>query len=104
MRYSGRIGFTESYEKSPGIWAERITERPYYGDVVKNYKRNNENGKINDDVLMDNQFSVIADRFAYNHVGHMKYITHMGFKWRISGIDASQYPRLTISVGGLYDE
>ena len=104
MKYSGNIGFAESYEKDTGIWnTSHILEMPYYGDVVKNYRRVTENGKINDDVTIGNQFSIVGNKFAYESMGRMRYITFAGQKWKITNVEL-QYPRLIISVGGIYNE
>ena len=104
MRYSGYIGFDESYEKDDGIWdTDHIIEMPYYGDVVRNIKRFSENEKINDDLNISNQFSIVANQYAFDGIGRMRYITFMNQKWKITSIEV-QYPRLIISVGGLYNE
>lgn len=104
MRYSGKIGFARTVEKDTGIWdTDKIIERQYFGDVVKNYRHVTENNKINDDITMSNQFSIVGDQFAYEHFGRMRYITFGGFKWTITNVEL-QLPRLIISVGGLYNE
>lgn len=103
MRYSGYIGFSETYEKDNGIWDERIVEFPYYGDVVRKRRQDSENSKINDDLTMDNQFSVIADSYLYSSLGRMRYITYMGEKWKITRVEYPSRPRVTISVGGVYN-
>lgn len=102
MRYSGYIGFAESYEKDDGIWGERIVEYPYYGDVTRKRRSDSENGKVIDDLTMDNQFSVIADSYLYSSAGRMRYITYMGEKWKITRVEY-QRPRVTITVGGVYN-
>ena len=35
-KFYGAIGFGESVETVPGVWEDLITERNYYGDVVRN--------------------------------------------------------------------
>ena len=34
-KYYGAIGYSETTETAPGVWEETITERNYYGDVIK---------------------------------------------------------------------
>lgn len=102
MRYSGYIGFSETYEKEDGIWDERIVEQPYYGDVVSARRNDNENAKVNDDMTMSNKFSIVADSYLYSFAGRMRYITFMGEKWKITSVEYASKPRVTISVGGVY--
>ena len=90
-------------EVEPGIYVEKIVENEYYGDVIKNTRRLREANKVNDDVNVSNQFSIIADPFANNNFHAMRYIMFMGVKWKITDIEV-QYPRLILSVGGLYNE
>ena len=47
-KYYGEIGFSISQETVPGVWDEVVTERNYYGDVVKNYKTADGNEIIED--------------------------------------------------------
>ena len=35
-KYYGKIGYNESVETTPGVWEEKITERSYYGELIKN--------------------------------------------------------------------
>lgn len=102
-KFYGKIGYIESVETSPGVWVEQVTERNYYGDVIRNTRRLQTADKLNDDINISNEFSIVADPYAMNHFYSMKYIEFMGAKWKISNVDASTYPRLVLSVGGLYN-
>lgn len=101
MKYFGEIGFAVSSQTSPGVWKDTLIERPYYGDVMKNYTRPDGN-EIVDDIEISNQISVVADPYAYENFQHMKYIRWMGAEWIIKSIDV-QYPRLILSIGGVYN-
>lgn len=101
-KFYGMIGFSETYESSPGIWTEKIIEHPYYGDIIRNYRRNQSSDKINDDVNLTNDFSIIADDFAFHNYPNMKYVTYMGIKWTVISIE-NIYPRLRITVGGIHN-
>ena len=106
MKYFGKIGFSISYEKpdDPGICVEEYVEKPYYGDILRNARRNDSTeSKIIDDVVCTNRFSVIADEFAKVHLGRMRYITFAGTKWKITDVEI-RYPRVIISIGGEYNE
>lgn len=99
-KFFGQIGFFISEEVSPGVWEDQITERDYFGDVVKNYRRL-EGNEIVEDFNISNNISIVADPFAYENFQHMRYIRYMGAEWSISSIDVA-YPRLNLSIGGVY--
>lgn len=102
-KWFGKIGYAITAETDPGIWEETITEREYFGDIISNrYSRQN-SGVVNDDINLANMISIIADPFAYQNCSHMAYVEIMGTKWRITNIDASQRPRLILTVGGVYN-
>ena len=104
MRYAGTIGFGKTVEKEPGIWSLCITERPYYGDVKTNSRRWVEQStSTNDDLTLGNSFSIIADDFAYCNLSAMRYITYLGEKWKITGVQI-QRPRIDITIGGIWHE
>lgn len=102
-RFCGKIGYAVQSETAPGVWTESITERPYYGDVVRNSRRLQSSGSLNDDIEISNRLSIIADPFAYENFHAMRYVIFMGSKWKISEAEV-QYPRLILSLGGLYNE
>lgn len=102
MKYCGKIGFAKTVETSKGISEETITEKTYFGDVIK-YSHRFKDDKVNSDFILTNEVSVIADRFARENLGHMRYVTFMGEKWTISTASI-EYPRIIISLGGLYNE
>jgi len=58
---------------------------------------------VNDDISISNQISIIADPFANNNFHAMKYVVFMGAKWKVSEVTV-EYPRLILSIGGLYNE
>lgn len=103
MKFYGLIGFAISEETAPGVWEEVIHERPYYGDVTRNARRLQGTDKVNSDLNISNEISIIADPFARESMYAMRYITFMGAKWKITNINVS-YPRLELSIGDLYNE
>ena len=102
-KFYGVIGYVITNEIEPGIYVEEIVESQYYGDVIKNTRRLQEGTKINDDITISNQVSIIADPFANNNFHAMRYVEFMGAKWKITNVEV-QYPRLILTVGGLYNE
>lgn len=102
-KFCGVIGYAVTKETEPGIWEEQIVEAEYFGDVIRNTRRINAPGKVNDDISISNQISIIADPFANNNFHAMKYVVFMGAKWKVSEVTV-EYPRLILSIGGLYNE
>lgn len=102
-KYYGMIGFAETVETSPGIWKEQIKEYSYYGDLVRSSRRLEQSNKVNDNVNLSNDISIVADPFARENFHAMRYITYLGTKWKVTNVDV-QYPRLVLSTGGIYHE
>ncbi len=101
-KWFGKIGYANSQETRPGVWELSIEEREYYGDTVRNVRRLENASKVNDDIAVAVDISIVADPFAYNNFHTMKYVEYMGSKWKVSSVDP-QYPRLVLSLGGLYN-
>ena len=102
-KWFGVIGYAAVIEISPGVYSDDITERAYSGDVSRYTSRwSASSDKVNDDLDINNQFSILADPFAYQNFHTMKYIEYMGAKWKITSVEV-QYPRLLINVGGVYN-
>ena len=74
-KWFGVIGYAETVETSPGVWKEQITERNYYGDILRNNSRwTTSSDSTNDDLNVNNQISILADPFAYQNFHSMKYV------------------------------
>lgn len=91
-----------SFETAPGVWEPSIVERPYYGDLIKNTRRLQSTDKVNDDINISNEVSIVADPYAMTNFHTMRYVQFMGAKWKITNVEV-QYPRLILSLGGLYN-
>lgn len=103
-KFCGTVGYAVMKETSPGVWEEQIAGRKYFGDLVRNTRRLESSGNVNDDINIANEISIVADPFAYENFHAMRYVEFMGAKWKITGVDASQRPRLILTIGGLYNE
>ena len=101
-KWYGVIGYEETLETRPGVWMNQITERNYYGDVIRNSRRLQTANQLNDNINISNEISIVADPFAYENFHSMRYVEFMNAKWKISSVEV-QYPRLILSVGGLYN-
>lgn len=103
MKYYGMVGYALTQETAPGVWEEVITERPYYGDVIKLSRRLETGTGLNDNVNVGNSISIISDPFALDHFQNIRYVTWMRSKWKVSNVDVD-FPRLTLTIGGVYSE
>lgn len=101
-KFFGAIGYAETKETTPGVWEEQITERTYYGDLIRNTRRLQTSDKLNDDINITNEISIVADPFVYQNFHSMKYVIFMGAKWKIESVEV-QYPRLILTIGGVYN-
>lgn len=101
-KFYGQIGFAIPTETAPGVWEEQPVPREYYGDLIRNLRKLQSSGQVNDDVNIANSISIIADPFANENFHAMRYVEFMGAKWKITDVDV-QYPRLILTVGGLYN-
>lgn len=100
-RFYGLVGFLINRETVPGVWIEEIDERPYYGDVLRHRVNWNSSGYLNDNITLNNDFSILADKFAYDNIGAMKYVRWNGGCWKISSAEI-EYPRIRLTIGGVY--
>lgn len=100
-KYFGNVGYVFTTETAPSVYVENAVERPYYGDEIVINRRLDKGEGVNDDVEIGNQFSILADAYAYENFFAIRYITWMGQRWKVSKVTV-QRPRLLIDVGGLW--
>lgn len=104
-KFYGLIGYCESVEgtgEREGIWEDRVTERYYYGDILKNSSRWEPGSDVNDNLRITNSFSIVADAYAYEHFYAIKYISWQGALWKVTSVEV-QRPRLIINIGGVWN-
>lgn len=100
-KYFGKIGFM-SYEKNHGVFEEKCVERPYRGDLIRNTRRYDTSDKLNDDLTISNEISIIADAYANQNFHQMRYAQFMGSNWEITSVTVER-PRLILTLGGVYN-
>lgn len=105
-KFNDMIGFADESESfnpdKPDVWEPSITELPYIGDLLPNYIRM-ETKDINDNVVLNYKFSILADTYALEHIGDIRYVKYMNTKWKVTNVEPAT-PRLIITVGGVYNE
>lgn len=104
-KWFGKVGYAVTTEtpSGSGIWKEVITERSYYGDIVRNTRMlQSSSSELNDDVNVSNQISILSDPYANQNFHAMRYAEFMGTKWKITNVEV-QYPRLILALGGVYN-
>ena len=101
-KFYGSIGFAETVKTKPGVHEEQIVERKYYGDLIRNTRRLQSADQLNDNIDIANEISIVADPYANDHFYAMRYIEFQGAKWRVTNVNV-QFPRLVLTVGGLWN-
>ena len=101
-KFSGLIGYVETSETVPGIHAEVVTTRNYFGDVIRNTRRWEAGQNLNDDLNVSNMISIVADAYANQNLQTMRFIQWMGAFWKITNVEV-QRPRLILTIGGVYN-
>lgn len=102
-KFYGTVGYAIPVETKPGVWKTNFVEMKYSGDIIRNTSRwAPSTVSTNDNLVLSNQISVIADPFANQNFHKMKYVEFMGGLWEITNVDV-QYPRLVLTLGGVYN-
>lgn len=102
-KFYGKIGFVETVETDPGVYMEKAIEKPYKGDVVKNYRRwESSSDSINSNFTINNSIVILADKFAIDHSPRIRYVEWMGSYWEVTSVSVDR-PRLTLELGGVYE-
>lgn len=104
-KFYGIVGFSETKPISEGsdVWDEVITERPYYGDILKVISRWQTVGdKLLSNLEINHRISIIADAYANEHFFAIKYIDWMGSSWNVTSVEVER-PRLILAIGGVYN-
>lgn len=101
-KFVGLIGYARPVETSPGVWVDEVTEKTYRGDIVTDKRYLQSSDQLNDNVNVENAFSIIANDYAYQNLGIMKYIVWHGVAWKIQSFTIER-PRLVLRIGGIYN-
>lgn len=103
MKYYGLVGFGKTVSnEGDDVWKEEITERPYFGDIPKHVYTTQSTDKLTKDVQLNMQINIVADEFAVKFMHLIRYAEWRGVKWQVTAVEP-QYPRLILSLGGVYN-
>jgi hypothetical protein len=100
-KFHGVIGFGETQEVADGVWAEAITTRLYFGDVVRNTVKIQEGQFLNNDLSVQNSISILADNYANEHLFAIRFVQWAGAYWDVTSVEQLS-PRLLLRLGGVY--
>lgn len=101
-RFYGKVGYADEVETMPGVFENKMIIHYYRGEVMSNFRRLSNGDSINDNVEINNKFSIIADPYACQNFHNIRYIEHMGVKWKVTNVEV-QHPRLILTAGGVYN-
>jgi hypothetical protein len=103
-KFFGEVGYGESIEdpSDSGVWVDTITETPYFGDVIRNTRKLESGESLNDDIMIGNSISIVADDFATKHFFKIKYVRWSGVLWTVTSVEVKA-PRLILSLGSVYN-
>lgn len=103
-RFYGVVGYgeTEKVEDSPGKWTDDVTEFTYFGDVIRDTRQRKDDDKVNSDIVVQNQISIVADAHALANFMAIRYVMWEGVRWTVPTVEV-QHPRLILSIGEVYN-
>ena len=101
-KFYGQIGYLKTEETRPGIWTKVIAEKTYAGDINRISRRWQDSSRVNSNISLSSEISIVADPFLLSNIHNIKYVKLHGTPWNVETVDESQPPRLILSVGGVY--
>lgn len=104
MRWFGKIGFGTEVDKGYGNVEKEPIEKQYYGELTRSSQKNQYGqSSTNAEITLNNELQIVADKWALTHIHDMIYAEIAGAKWNILSVE-EHYPRLYLSIGGVYHE
>lgn len=101
-KFRGNIGYVKTEETLPGVWTDVTSTRLYSGDVLRNSRKWQQGERINEDLNISNQISIVSDQFILDNLAFIKFVEFMGVRWCITDISIER-PRLILTLGGIYN-
>jgi hypothetical protein len=101
-RFAGKVGFGVSTEVRRGEFEDVVTERTYFGDIIRTARSADQADKVNDNLSVNNSVEIVIDEFINENLLAIRYVLWMGSRWKVVDIEAN-HPRLTLRLGGAYN-
>jgi len=79
-----------------------MEEKGYYGDVIRSTRKAEQGESLNDDIVVNNAISIVADQYAIDHFFKIKYIRWMSVLWTVTNVEVKP-PRLILNLGSIYN-
>lgn len=102
MKFYGEIGYGTAVETAPGVWEDTIVVKEHYGDVLKALRRLEPGESVNDNLVLSNSISVVADAFLSEHFHAIRFVRWAEACWTVTTVEV-QPPRLILRLGGVYN-
>lgn len=104
MRFYNIIGYGIPDEDEYGVVTNTIVERMHMGEVNKVVTRNEPAQQVNNNIRLNNTFSIVMDAFITENFQYIKYIVFNGVRWEVSSatVDPDR-PRINIEAGQVYN-
>lgn len=102
-RWYGNVGFAVSKNTAPGVWLPEIEIHPYVGDTISLRSNWQNVNQVNDDIQINTTIEIVADPFAYANFTHIRFVEMHGQRLKVTSVDPSTYPRIVLTIGGLYE-
>lgn len=102
-KFHGKIGFVKTEDDGTGKYLPRTIEREYAGEIYSVRHRYSQGNERNVQFDQSLELSIIADPFFNESIGYLEYVVYRGIKWSASSADLTTYPRVTVSIGGVYN-
>jgi hypothetical protein len=101
-KFHGRVGFGDTVEVRPGVFADEIVEHLFYGEVIQNRRILSQDENLNKDLSIGNSISIVGNVYAHNHIFAIKYVEWAGEIWTVTDVEV-QFPRLILQLGEVYN-
>lgn len=101
-KFHGKVGYGSTVETTPGVYEDVITERDYFGDILRNSRQLREGEQVNPDITVGNSISIVADAYARGHFFAIRYVEWAGVRWTVQDVTV-EHPRLVLRLGEVYN-
>lgn len=106
-RFYGKLGYaTATVETKPGVWKPgTIVEKDVVGNINNNGRILETSNVVNPNIILNVKISFIADTYASNNYQTIKYVKFRDsdIKWEVKSVVNINYPRLVLTLGGVYN-